>query len=78
MSSSESRRICSGPEKKRSCGDSPRREEWWDIYEQEQPDGKFLKHIKFHFPVYFGDRETQELCWVNESTVETVCKLVRK
>ncbi len=42
-----------------------------DIYEQEQPDGKFLKHIKFHFPVYFGDRETQELCWVNESTVET-------
>ena len=49
-----------------------------DIYEQEQPDGKFLKHIKFHFPVYFGDRETQELCWVNESTVETVCKLVRK
>ena len=43
-----------------------------DIYEQEQPDGKFLKHIKFHFPVYFGDRETQELCWVNESTVETV------
>jgi site-specific recombinase, resolvase family len=22
--------------------------------------------------VYFGDRETQELCWDNESTVETV------
>ena len=43
-----------------------------DIYEQEQPDGRFLKHIKFHFPVYFGDRETQELCWGNESTVETV------
>ena len=34
-----------------------------DIYEQEQPDGRFLKHIKFRFPVYFGDRETQELCW---------------
>ncbi len=43
-----------------------------DIYEQERPDGRFLKHIKFHFPVYFGDRETQELCWGNESTVETV------
>ena len=43
-----------------------------DIYEQEQPDGRFLKHIKFRFPVYFGDRETQELCWDNESTVETV------
>ena len=46
-----------------------------DIYEQEQPDGKFLKHIKFHFPVYFGDRETQELCWDNESTVECVTLL---
>ena len=46
-----------------------------DIYEQEQPDGRFLKHIKFRFPVYFGDRETQELCWDNESTVETVCCL---
>ena len=46
-----------------------------DIYEQEQPDGRFLKHIKFRFPVYFGDRETQELCWDNESTDETVCCL---
>ncbi len=49
-----------------------------DIYDQEQPDGRFLKHIKFRFPVYFGDRETQELCWDNESTVETVCLLSRK
>ena len=48
-----------------------------DIYEQEQPDGRFLKHIKFRFPVYFGDRETQELCWDNESTVET-CVLLSK
>ena len=46
-----------------------------DIYEQEQPDGRFLKHIKFRFPVYFGDRETQELCWDKESTVETVALL---
>ena len=49
-----------------------------DIYEQEQPDGRFLKHIKFRFPVYFGDREIQELCWDNESTVECVVKLERK
>ena len=48
-----------------------------DIYEQEQPDGRFLKHIKFRFPVYFGDREIQELCWDNESTVETICQLVK-
>ena len=49
-----------------------------DIYEQEQPDGRFLKHIKFRFPVYFGDRETQELCWDKESTAETVVKLSLK
>ena len=49
-----------------------------DIYEQEQPDGRFLKHIKFRFPVYFGDREIQELCWDNESTVETVCLLSKR
>ena len=48
-----------------------------DIYEQEQLDGRFLKHIKFRFSVYFGDRETQELCWDNESTVEVVCCLHR-
>ena len=49
-----------------------------DIYEQEQPDGRFLKHIKFRFPVYFGGRETQELCWDNESTVETVVLISHK
>ena len=48
-----------------------------DIYEQEHPDGRFLKHIKFRFPVYFGDRKTQELCWDNESTVESVALLTK-
>lgn len=48
-----------------------------DIYEQEQPDGRFLKHIKFRFPVFFDGVETQELCWDNESTVESVCLLQR-
>ena len=46
-----------------------------NIYEQEQPDSRFLRHIKFRFPVYFGDRETQELCWDNESTVASVVLL---
>lgn len=46
-----------------------------DIYEKEQPDGRFLKHIKFRFPVFFDGRETQELSWDDESTVETVCLL---
>ena len=49
-----------------------------DIYEQEQPDGRFLKHIKFRFPVYFNGAETEELSWDNESTVETVALLQKK
>ncbi len=49
--------------------------EQMDIYEQEQSDGRFLKHIKFRFPMYFKDRETEELCWDNESTIETVVLL---
>lgn len=46
-----------------------------DIYEQEQPDGRFLKHMKFRFPIFFNGQEVQELSWDNESTVETVCLL---
>ena len=46
--------------------------------EQEQLDGRFLKHIKFRFPVYFNDSEIEELSWDNESTVETVVGLQRK
>ena len=48
-----------------------------DIYEQEQADGRFLKHIKFRFPVYFNNGETTDICWDNESTVETVALLSR-
>ena len=46
-----------------------------DIYEQEQPDGRILKHIKFRFPVYFNGKEIEELSWDNETTVETVVLL---
>ena len=46
-----------------------------DIYEDEQPNGRFLKHIKFKFPVFFDGEEIQELSWDNETTVETVCLL---
>ena len=49
-----------------------------DIYEQEQPDGRFLKHIKFRFPVYFNNRETTDISWDNENTVETVVLLSHK
>ncbi len=47
------------------------------LYEKEQEDGRFLKHIKFKFPVFFNGTETQELDWDNESTVETVTCLHR-
>ena len=46
-----------------------------DIYEQEQPDGRILKHIKFRFPVYFNGKEIEELSWDDETTVETVVLL---
>ena len=49
-----------------------------DIYEQEQPDGRILKHIKFRFPVYFNGKEIEELSWDNETTVETVALLSRE
>ena len=42
-----------------------------DIYEQEQPDGRFLKHIKFRFPVFFDGKETEEMNWDSETTLET-------
>lgn len=49
-----------------------------DLYEKEQEDGRFLKHIKFRFPVFYDGIETQELDWDNESTVESVILLHRK
>lgn len=49
-----------------------------DIYEDEQPNGRFLKHIKFKFPVFFDGEEIQELSWDNETTVETVVLLSHK
>ncbi len=47
------------------------------LCEKEQEDGRFLKHIKFKFPVFFNGAETKELDWDNESTVETVTCLHR-
>ena len=45
------------------------------IFEKEQEDGRFLKRIKFHFPVFLDGREVQELDWDNESTVESIVLL---
>ena len=49
-----------------------------DIYEQEQSDGRFLKHIKFRFPVFYDEKEMTDLSWDNETTLETVVLLSRK
>lgn len=49
-----------------------------DIYEDELPDGRFLRHIKFKFPVFYNGQEIDEMSWDKESTVETVLLLVRE
>lgn len=46
-----------------------------DIYAEEQPDGRLLRRIKFRFPVFFQGKETDELCWEEKATVETVILL---
>lgn len=48
-----------------------------DIYEDELPDGRFLRHIKFKFPVFYNGHEIDEMSWDKESTVETLLRLVR-
>lgn len=48
-----------------------------DIYPERLPDGRFLKHIKFRFPVYFQGQIVDEIGWDNESTVESIVLLSR-
>lgn len=43
-----------------------------DIYEDELPDGRFLRHIRFKFPVFYNGQEIDEMSWDKESTVEAV------
>ena len=49
-----------------------------DIYEDELPDGRFLRHIKFKFPVFYNGQEIDEMSWDKESTVECVVQLFRE
>ena len=48
-----------------------------DIFEQEQPDGRFLKHIKFRFPVFYDGKGIEELSWDEKTTVESVVLMSR-
>ena len=48
-----------------------------EIYEDEQPDGRFLKSISFKFPVFYDGQEIRGLSWDNEATVDTVVWMSR-
>lgn len=66
-------------EKKRFLGSFVERVE---IYEEEQENGRFLKSIKFRFPVYYNGAETQEVDLSDSSrdyqrSLETVCLLLK-
>ena len=45
------------------------------IFEEPQADGKFLKSIKFRFPIPYEGDSIRELSWDKSSTVETVVLL---
>ena len=47
-------------------------------YEEEPDDGRFLKRIKFRFPVFFKGEEVEELSLDNFLTFETVALLERE
>lgn len=47
-----------------------------DVFPEELPGGRFLKRIKFRFPVYFDGAEVENMRWDNETTVESVVTLI--
>jgi site-specific DNA recombinase len=46
-----------------------------EVFQEEQPGGRFLKRIKFRFPVFFDGAEMEDMRWDNETTVESVVTL---
>ena len=48
------------------------------IFEEPQADGKFLKSIKFRFPIPYEGDSIRELSWDKSSTVEAVVLLSRE
>lgn len=49
-----------------------------DLFPEEQPGGRFLKRIKFRFPVFFEGAEVEDMRWDSEITVESVVTLCRE
>ena len=48
-----------------------------EVFPEEQPGGRFLKRIKFRFPVFIEGAEVENMRWDNETTVESVVTLIR-
>ena len=48
------------------------------IFPDVQPNGKFLRSIKFGFPIPYKGSEVQAISWDKENTVESVVLLERK
>lgn len=47
------------------------------IFPDVQPNGKFLRSIKFSFPIPYEGSQIQEFRWDNSDTVETVVLMMR-
>lgn len=48
-----------------------------DLFEEEQENGRLLKHIKFKFPVFYNGEYVDEIGLEKNSDIETVCLLSR-
>ena len=45
------------------------------IFDREQEDGRWLKSIKFRFPIYYNNDLVDTICWDENPSVETVVLL---
>ena len=72
---------CDNPVDGDPCGKCPSCNSWGAFVEEVQifPDvqenGKFLRSIKFNFPIPYEGSEVREICWDNSTTVESVVLL---
>lgn len=47
------------------------------VFPDVQENGKFLRSIKFNFPIPYEGSEVREICWDNSTTVESVVLLCK-
>ena len=48
------------------------------IFDREQEDGRWLKSIKFRFPIYYNNDLVDTICWDENPSVESVCLLSKE